>query len=295
VPLVVMNDTLDEATLRVNIYLTERDLDFGDDPDAFVELEPVARLDASLDAVSTAKRQVDLALPSAEGRFFVYVETIGDGGERAVSRRIIRTVEELKALPSLDDRRVVLLGEDSEVRQQLLDFGVTLINEVGDADVIVVATSLDEADRTSALAERLRLAAESGATVVVFADSSWNWPDLMPIEIKPNGRFTRNYVSSRAFTEQPDHPLFDGLNPIGFRRLNGVRGRIAEVAFDVPEDDESFRSLLWMHDPESSVIVEERVGDGRLLLSSVELGGRLDENGKRYDPFVERLLRNMIR
>ncbi|MEK6650680.1 MAG: glycoside hydrolase family 2 TIM barrel-domain containing protein, partial [Bacteroidota bacterium] len=123
----------------------------------------------------------------------------------------------------------------------------------------------------------------------------------LAIHIARRSDIDKGGYDSYVFPEDPHHPLWSGLQPEHFRWFNGgVGGEIVSEYTVVPS--------LTSHALAScglglriQAVFEVRIGHGRVIVSRIQIRGRLDRSrnvqdpfARRFDPVAARYLLNLL-
>jgi hypothetical protein len=131
------------------------------------------------------------------------------------------------------------------------------------------------------------------ATVPVLED--------MDLRIIRRPDLDRGGYDSYVFPDDPGHALWDGLTPEHFRMFNGAFGGEVVSQHDILAPVTPRVLARCGLRCEVPVVMEWRVGDGRVVVARLQIRGRLDSGAgpggmyaRRKDPVAERYLFNLL-
>ena len=149
---------------------------------------------------------------------------------------------------------------------------------------------------------------ESGGTLVVqepeFRLNDAREFTILPsvtLRIERRQDIDRGGYDSYVFPEDPSHPLWNGIRPAHLRWFNGAYGGEIVSEYTLTPSVE-FRTLascgMGLRVP---AVMEIRVGSGRIVISRIQIRGRVSPGlpsthpyARRYDPVAARYLENLL-
>jgi hypothetical protein len=294
---VLINETHDDVSAKLDLYVTPRDPLFVPDADALAAAVWHDSKPVELPADSIAREMIRFHVPKIEGSYFLAAVLSRDGDAPVVSQRVVRAVNASATVASLKGRRVVLLGGDDVVRSWLTQHGCKVVAQPADGDVILIwdAATLTDAER--GMAPTLRAFAEAGGRIVVANQTSWSWTELADCRIGlPEFEWRNPVVCSRAHAyEGIEHPLLTDVPATWLWRWNGLPGAIAnEILLDDSPALQQGRKLLWASKPEFTAALSLPIGAGEIVFCQLRLRDRIRRDGEPYDPVAERVLANLL-
>jgi len=300
--LCLINDSWNDAKIHVDLLLTRECPQFVPEAECFDS--PLARwsYDFELPADSIRKVPVTWRVPRREGNYWLTARTTGASRRAVLSQRFIHAVDPPVISPELKRRRFVCLGAEGDkyARFYFQDRGLTAVHQAEELrvgrDVVVIwdASKVSSAQRAR-WTRRLRDFAQQGGTVLVLGAESWDWKDLVDLDVRyiiPR----RIPGASRAFAyPHVDHPMLKGIDPQWLKRWNGLPGTVAIGAIE-GRALKGAKKILWSHDPQTTVVAEVPTasGTGRILFSQLNLVPRAHGGRQRYDPVAERIMINLL-
>jgi hypothetical protein len=257
--LYLINDSWHDATIHVDVLLTEEDPEFI--PEAACFDRPVAKwsYDFTLKADTLTKTPITWKLPEREGSYWLTARTTGIPGRPVLSQRFVRAVRPPEVPATLRERRFVVLGGDAAAEAWFPARGLRIGHGwdglTPDKHVVVLwnaaRLTADEKGRAGVLREFV----SRGGRVVVLATRSWDWTELCDINVG-------DIRGSRAFLYPEAKPsMLAGIQTEGLRRWNGLPGTVAAGSWDGPALAAAER-ILWVREPKTCVAAEVPVAGG---------------------------------
>ena len=291
--LYLINDSWHDATIHVDLLLTDTDPEWI--PEAACFDRPMSQwgFDYSLKADTLTKMPVSWKLPDREGSYWLTARTTGLSGRPVLSQRFVRAVRAPEVSAALLDRRFVIVGRDTAADDWFRSRGLRADHEIenltpGKCTVVIWNSGhLSPTEKQQAAA--LRKFAAAGGRIVVLSTRSWDWTELCDIRIGD----TRG---SRAFA-YPDakHAMLAGIGPDWMSRWNGLPGTVVIGNLDGPAMTTA-KKILWVREPKICVAAEVPIsgGKGTILFSQLDIQRHVDRSKPNYDPVAERILLNML-
>lgn len=301
--LYLINDSWYDATVHVDLLLTEGNPEFIPEAECFERPVATWSYDFTLPADTLTTAPITWKLPEREGNYWLTARTSGLPGRPVLSQRFVRAVRPPEA-SALRGRRFVVLGRDERAEAWFRSWGLAmergLENLAPDKDMVVVweasRLTTDEKRRAGVLRDFVA----AGGRMVVLATRAWDWAELCDMRIG-------NAQGSRVFPYEGVKPsLLAGLWPECLQRWNGLPGRVAVGNLEGPALAGAER-LLWVREPQTLVaalVVSPSGGPaltgtlqtqkGTILFSQLDVQGRLDRSQPGYDPVAERVLINLL-
>ncbi|NLF33162.1 MAG: hypothetical protein GX591_20035, partial [Planctomycetes bacterium] len=297
--LTLINETHDLVEAVVTLYVTAENPLFVPDAGA---LEAAVWTDAfavTLGPDSLQRLPVRVAIPAAEGSYYLAAVLTREGDSPVVSQRVIHAVDAAASVAGLSGRRVALLGGDEAIRRWLADNGCRIVEPAAatiDADVVLVWDAAALSDEQRALAPALRTFASGGRRVVVANQTAWTWTDLVDCRIGLPSPANRNpVICSRAHAyEGASHPLLDGIPADWLWRWNGLPGAIANETLLDGAALAAGRKILWASRDVYPMVLSVPVGRGEILMNQLHIRGRISPAADACDPVAERMLANLL-
>lgn len=257
--------------------------------------------------------QFDLMFPAVTGTMRVRAEvTAPDGSRSAVSEKIAHVFGTLETPPGLHEGAVAVLEPGDETTRFLAGQGVrTMILANGNLAACNTLMVVRESLRSPTYQSRLGAITtflESGKTVVVIepeyeTDTEEEVCVALGVELKMRKRkdIDKGGYDSYLFADDVSHPLWQGLHPEHLKMFNGGYGGEVVSQHDVTATRETtVLARCGMHLAVPAVF-EIPCGKGRILVSRLQLGGRLlqDESSgnlydRRVDPVLQRFVLNLV-
>jgi beta-galactosidase len=233
--------------------------------------------------------EVAFPLPAVKARTAgQFILTCRRGG-----KEVFREVKALSVIdpdagprPKLDKGQLVVLDPDGAVRARLQARGIAFTEvktpaEVPDHARVVIVGKNALSPREATDPRWLSLAGAGTRVLVLDQDNPLRYL-AVPADLTPT-----NYVGRVAFSENLNHPVFDGLDQPDFFTWSkdhvvyrNVYRKATRGALSLAHCDEQLGY---------SAIAECRVNDGLLLLCQMVVGEKL-----AYDPVAARLFDNML-
>ncbi|MGW8181164.1 MAG: hypothetical protein ACWGQW_20735, partial [bacterium] len=305
VPILFINDGPADTQAEVDLYLTSVNPLFTFD-EQVVDSALLHRGfgTVSFEADSVTRRVEKVKLPETEGLFYLYLVTRLEGKRPAVSQRMLHLANsDLTEGGMNKKRRLLVLGADDSACKWLESVGADFKRSVEaeiEADQVVIWSvpeyqTLSVGDRNAVV----RFIRSGGRALVLGVDSRnwqstkeiepvWPLPELAEIVLKWDN-------SSRAHPYPGvSHPVFANMIPEGFWRFNGLPGKSSDLYLAPSSLPVGTRKILWMENPGMPVLVEVPSGEGCVTVSMLYLKSRLEKSQPQYDPFVERILLNLL-
>ncbi|MEW6509816.1 MAG: glycoside hydrolase family 2 TIM barrel-domain containing protein [Bacteroidota bacterium] len=261
--------------------------------------------------VDTLILPLDISIPVETGAFEIRAELNRDGERCAVSRKSAYVMDGLAMPPSLAGKQIAVLAQEREVMDFLLHHGVKAVNlretDLRFCDALIVGEGMVQTrsyqPRLGAVTKFLQggksivlLEPEYGITEKESFDAALG----VELVIERREDADRGGYDSYLFAEDIDHPLWDGLSADHLKMFNGgYGGEVVSQHNVLPNVPYSVLARCGLHLAVSAVW-ECHVGAGRLIVSRLQLRGRLmrrdSEDGlfsRRADPVAQRYLLNL--
>jgi len=291
----LINDSWQGARVHVDLLLTRENPEFI--PEAECLDEPLAQwgFDFDLGADTVTRTPVAWRLPAREGAYWLTARTTGMEGRAVLSQRFVRAVDPPEVPKRLTKRTFVILGGDFAAEDYFRSRDLRTTNwpdrlEAGKHVVVVWDPSgLTRAEKESA--RDLCDFAAAGGRVVVLSTRAWEWEALCDVGVpERGGPYSRVFPYGRQ-----SHPVLRGIDPEFLKRWNGLPGTVA-VADIRHEGLRGSGRILWGRDSTHTVVAEVPAseGEGKILLSQLDIRNHVDRTGPRYDPVAERVFLNML-
>lgn len=261
-----------------------------------------------------AVQDVAITLPLVPGAYAVtaVLRDETDGGADVHSRKPAYVLSPPEPPAALHRVRIAVIDPRGEVQSYLQDRDVPLISpdliEEPQPGILLV---VEQASRDAAFAGRLAAVTQfvhRGGTLVLIEPEA-GVPSAMTISVLEGMdlRIIRRVDADRGgydsyvFPDDARHPLWEGLDPAHLRMFNGGWGGEVVSQHDIiaPSSPRIHaRCGLRLDVP---VVMEWRVGDGRVVVSRLQVRGRLATGAhdgglyaRRKDPVAERFLFNLL-
>lgn len=250
--------------------------------------------------------------PDAPGRYLVRADLSAAGGPPAFSEKVAYVLEEPEAPAALRDRRVVVHETDGEIGEFLGARGLAVCGlddmPLRTNDILVIgAGRLGDMTYLAHLEDIEAWIAEGGTMVVVEPERSvaaylgMHLPGGMTLKVRKRENTGRGGYDSYVFPEDPDDPLWSGIDAEHLKMLNGGYGGVMVRDCDVLVDRPFFiraRSGLSLR---NAAVMETGLGQGAIVISRIVVSGRLMPGyggpglyGLRPDPVAQRYLLNLL-
>ncbi|MCC7145800.1 MAG: hypothetical protein IT443_05085 [Phycisphaeraceae bacterium] len=277
--LCLINELNQPAQVQVELLLTKTNPQFVPIQSALDEAFWKQSFALTLPAQSLQRQAITWPMPAEEGVYYLAAVLRRAGSDPVVSQRVVRSVIVLPVTGPAVQQGVVVLGGSAESRWILSDLGITQKDRFDPtapppaAVVVWDIRRVKDQDRQAAPA--ILAYVRQGGRVVVLDQQSWDWPELVDFKLSEKGDFLRG-MSSRAFAyeQATDSPLLAGLPLEAIKRWNGLPGTIADRSLQGPAL-ESAQKLLWMIDPNQTVLLRLPTGKGEIVLCQLLLKDRL--------------------
>jgi hypothetical protein len=268
----------------------------------------------SVDPLGHAVQDVTIAFPDIPGAYTVAAVLRDDAGGRSevTSRKQAHVLASPEVPTALHRVRICVIDARGEVLAYLQHREVRLISveqieEPQPGILLVVEHAVREAGFTQRLAAVTRFVHRGGTLVLVEPEAGVATEETVPVLEDMDLRIIRRAdvdkggYDSYVFPDDPGHALWDGLAPGHLRMFNGGFGGEAVSQHDIlaPVTPRVFaRCGLRLDVP---VVMEWRAGEGRVVVSRLQIRGRLcggSSSGglyaRRKDPVAERYLLNLL-
>ncbi len=291
--LCLINDSWHDATIHVDLFLTEECPEFI--PEAACFDRPAARwsYDFTMKADTLTKTPVTWKLPDREGSYWLTARTTGIPGRAVLSQRFVRAIKPPQTPASLRSRRFMIVGSDPaadawfQSRGLQVDRGPDKLSPEQHVVVIWNASHLTSEEKRQA--DALRRFVSDGGRVVVLAARSWDWSEFCDIKVRDTG-------GSRAFAyPEAKHAMLAGIRSDWLMRWNGLPGTVVVGSLEGPAMATA-EKILWMREPGTCVAAEVPVsgGKGTFLFSQLDVQRRVDRSKPDYDPAAEVVLLGLL-
>jgi hypothetical protein len=292
--LYLINDSWYDATIHVDLLLTEQSPEFI--PEADCLENPLAKwsYDFKLKAGWMTKKPVTWHLPLQEGNYWLTARTTGGiAGRSVLSQRFVRAIVPPRIHGPAKERTFVILGVDITALAYFKSKGLKASRHVEelkpDENVVIIWDPVSLTNREKKTAMQLCNFVAAGGHIVILSTPSWDWNELCDIQIGSVG-------GSRVFRyDDAEHYILSDIRPEYLKRWNGLPGTVAVASLKGPAVQRG-KKILWVRDPKNTVVAEVPVtsGDGTLLFSQLEIRPHLDPKRSTYDPVADRILWNML-
>jgi beta-galactosidase len=272
------------------------------------------QLPVSVDPSGRWVKDVEVVFPEAEGTYHVVAELHGNTvqGEPVRSRKVAYVIAALPAPAVLHRVRIGVMDPRGEVTAYLRRRDVTLIGpehfEEPQPGILVVAEHASrEAGYRQMLPMITRFVRRGGTLVLiepeagVATQSTVAVLDDMDLHITRRIDADRGGYDSYIFPTDPHHALWEGIPPEHLRMFNGGFGGEAVSQHDIVAPSAPrvlARCGLRLEIP---AVMEWRVGEGRVIVSRLQIRGRLEGEpasgglyDRRKDPVAEHYLLNLL-
>ncbi len=289
----LINDSWHDVRVHVDLLLTEECPEFIPEAECLRDPLDTWSFDFELASDSIRKTPVTWKLPEKAGNYWLTARTTGIEGRPVLSQRFVRALEQPKAPPEVDRRKVLLLGADETSEAYFHEHQITASENVEDLSaedgVVIVWNPAKLSQEERRLADSICEFAAKGGRVVVLSTPRWNWQELCDVEIDRTS-------GSRVFTyDDIEHWLLDGIDAECLMRWNGLPGTVAARSILGPAVQQG-RKIAWVREPRHTVLAEvpAATGEGVVLFSQLDLRDHVLRAAKHYDPVAERMLVNIL-
>ena len=288
---VLINDTDDEVTAKLDVCVTPADPLCVPDEDALKAAVWKQTFPVTMKTQSHSDMTVKWSLPDKPGRYYLAAVVRQPGKRPVVSQREVRSVAQEPLDGRLKGRKVAVLGGPQWFEKWLERRGassVALTEGKVSADVVVAwdPAKVSDDDRKR-LTPVLLDFVHAGGRLVVLDPQRWFWEELVDFQ-------TRGADASRAFA-YPDvkHFMLAGVERELLCRWNGVPNAISRKRIHGTLLDKG-KKLLWAGDPKDTVAMSLPTGKGEIIVSLLQVKGRIERSSKDYDPVAERIVTNLL-
>ncbi len=265
-------------------------------------------------ALGHAVQGVSIPFPESPGSYTVaaVLRDDEDGGTDVYSRKPAYVIASPEVPPALHRVRIAAIDPRGELRSYLQQREISLISsdqieEPQPGILLVVERASRDVAFSGHLAAVTQFVHRGGTLVLVEPEEGVTSAVTIPVLEGMDLRIVRRVDADRGgydsyvFPDDAGHPLWEGLDPAHLRMFNGAFG--GEV---VSQHDISASASPRIHARcglrlEVPVVMEWRVGDGRVVVSRLQIRGRLTgvsapdgPYARRRDPVAERYLLNLL-
>jgi len=257
------------------------------------------------------KENVTVSFPDLPGDYYVSAEvTDADNGRKSSSMKIAHVYSNAIVDKSLAGTRIGVADGSGEITEYLNSAGVIAeqlkASDISSLDVILlsggVLDSLEHEQRgITGWINR------GGRLIIIEPErgicerTKLSLPGIKLI-IEPRADADQGGYDSYVFADDYSHPIWKGIRKEDMQMFNGAFGGEMVPQMDLTIEGKHAvlaRSGLNLARP---VVVEAKSGDGLVIISSIEISGRLIASADSYanlyarrpDPVARRLLLNLI-
>ena len=253
---------------------------------------------------------VQIAFPTVPGSFRVHAVLSDDHDQEcAESSKPAFVVTDAPADPRLAGAGVCVIGADEETSGFLRSAGMDArMNDVHEGDIVLVTPGAVRSTLYQTARPRVEQhLCQGGAVVIVEPEygvtgqESAQLTAEIVLEMTHRVDADKGGYDSYLFAEDPDHPLWNGIEPDHLKMFNGAYGGEAVSQHDVAIN--AGHTVLARCGLHLKVIVVAVVpaGNGVIFLSRLQTRGRLRRTGgeenlyaRRPDPVTRRFLLNLL-
>lgn len=269
---------------------------------------------------------VEFVFPENEGEYDVVAELMSEEKNICFSRKIAYVFKTVEAPEKLKTKRIVIFDPDDEIYEYLksLKLNVYRFKEVSlkSNDLLIIGEGgLADSEYLSHLDEIDRFVKDGNIMIVIEPSFGVNGEakikivnDKYMLIVKRNSSFEGGY-NSYVFKEkeQESSPIWDGIDDEHLKMFNGGLGGIMVSDYDIIMSRsflEELKSNLYTTISDKAkaglalnenIITEVTAGNGLIVLSRIQVRGRLVPSGqdgslygRRIDPVAQRLLINFL-
>jgi hypothetical protein len=280
-PLHLINETWDDVSAEVTVYLTPKDPLFVPASRALEAAIRTQTFDVELAANSVDVRDVEWRVPEEPGVYYLAAVIEREGARPVVSQRTVRAVLPPQA-PQIGT--VLTVGADDALRRLLDKHGIEHTEAAQAPDVVLVWGAPGAGGPAPA---QLRELAERGAIVVLSEPDGWPWEDLTGLNAGE-----KRYPQSNVFPFVGNPPVLAGVDRECLKRWNGLPGVVSFGNLFGDGLGQAER-VLWSGVNEDPVLVRIHMGEGQIVVSMLTLRDHIGA-GERYDPVAEQILLNLL-
>jgi hypothetical protein len=297
VPVHLFNDSAEERAGHLRWGVADATGTWVNEEICEVKIAPVSRVVHS----------VEFRFPGAAGEYAAMAEVHDEHGLVATSRKIAHVLPAVGSDERIAALECAFLDLRGETEGFLRTHGVVAV-ALGAARTAMVGEGSAGAGFDDARIEALTGLVKRGGTLILLEPEyglnrsrSFRVLRDLCLEVSPRADVDRGGYDSYVFPTEPDHPLWEGLRPEHLRMFNGGYGGEA-----VSEHDIASPGLWTVHARcglklAVPVVMEIPFGNGRVLVSRLQVRGRLEGTGgsdlfaRRPDPVAQQFLMNLVR
>jgi len=294
--LYLINDSWHDASIRVDILLTDKDPEFIPEAECFKE--PLAQWSHQFQIKADTIRKVPVQwkLPDKQGNYWLTARTTGIPGRPILSQRFVRAIEPPAVPPSAKKHTYVLLGRAPTATAFFESKNLRTTHSTDNLDpqkhMVIIWDAEKLTDEHKQAVKKLFNFAGRGGRIIVLAVRSWDWTQLCELRVEHV-----HTGGSRVFVyDKIDPPMLEGIDREWLKRWNGIPGDVALARITGPAVDIG-KKIMWTRHPDHTVAAEVAAtqGTGKILFCQLTIQNRLNPAKPSYDPVAERILLNMLK
>ncbi|MGC8652941.1 MAG: glycoside hydrolase family 2 protein [Candidatus Kryptoniota bacterium] len=255
-----------------------------------------------------------LSFPEKPGDYYVYAAVHDLDTHQSMKSQKLASVYQVPRIDKVVSKiKVSLFNGSDEIGKYLnsIGFQTDIIDwkTLSSTDVLIVAGSVQVAvNYIQHYSEIKSWVLDGGAVLFIEPEKDiqeqmeFLLPDGTVVQIAPRMDRDRGGYDSYIIPDDLSHPIWSGIRKVDLRMFNGAYGGeiIPEVDLRINSDYNVLaRSGIGLNRP---VLLEKRIGKGSVVISSVEINGRLISTEESYtklyarrpDPVAQLFLINLI-
>jgi len=302
----VFNDTQSEKHGDVRLGVTDKNgewIQFDDIP-------------VNVPALETFVKKVSVRLPEDTGTYYVKADLIEDGVSEIVaySKKVAHVFEHIHITREDNAGEIVLLdSSDGEMRgfleQHNIAFSQFKGSTINTHNTIVVMNDLIWSDDYTGYSEEISAAIHDGGCLILIEPEyglngkhTLSFVNGCTIDIEHREDKDRGGYDSYVFATDYSHALWSGIDREHLKMFNGgYGGEIISQHNVVPRSEHDVLARCGNR-LQVIAVAEIPVGKGRVVISRLQLRGRLMNGGnstglyeRRADPVAQRYLLNLLK
>jgi len=301
----IFNDTTQTKSGTLNYKITSED-----GLQVFFE----GSLDVTVPAADMRIEPIDWTMPSTTGTYLLKAELVEDSNVVATSKKIAHVYS--PAMPSnLSFAKVMIYDPDNEILNYLSSSGLNAVtyNSAGlpQQDILILGEgALLDTDYSSRIQEITNFVKQGHGLIVIepsygitnYEKQEYSLLSGLSIRMAKQTDEWANGYDSYCFQEDPDFLLWDNISAEHLKMFNGGFGAEVVSGDEVDYQDRDLVLAKSGHNLKRSDVVESTYGDGVVVMSRIQVRGRLREDAdpttdlysRRVDPVAQQYLLNLL-
>jgi hypothetical protein len=270
------------------------------------------RCEVAVDPSGSRVLPLDLRFPAGAGEYRLRAELYEEDLLRASSEKQLWVCDPVVPPDALRGKAIGSISPREELSRWLATIGIRLDTaahgSLGSYDLLVVGEGGIHTEEYRKLLPDLTEFVRAGKTLVVlepeYGVTSSCKVDLIDgrgLTIKPRDDREKGGYDSYVFADDRNHPLWNGISKEHLKMFNGGYGGEIVSEHDVVPDGDAIVHARAGLNLKHGVVLELRAGRGRILISRIQVRGRLldsPEAGERYarrtDPVARQFICNLV-